>query len=255
MCKMQRKYSLYLIFLILIISPLYSKSIRLKTPLKDFEWSIDFTLGIQNNLISKENGSNENVSEVLKTSGVLFHSYYKNHLFSKSQLNLGFTEIPRFLWTEKPNFFNDELSLNKNLKTVEFDYQFYLPNFIDFLPFCGFTFVSINDDHIYKDEPFNYFSLTAGAQYFRRINRYFTHTYYISYSPMMIINNFKYEHTIHYVNYGVEVMTNTYPISINLFIVFRKLYEGFDQALTFIANRDYKINTAEIGFSFKTNLD
>ena len=70
---------------------------------------------------------------------------------------------------------------------------------------------------------------------------------------MMIIENMRYQHTVHYMNYGAEFTVNVSPFSLMLFMIVRKVFEDFEQVFV-LANTDYTINSTEIGFSFKTML-
>lgn len=236
-------------------------SLEFSSPSSNFRWTVDFTLGRQNfSLMSSENGTNAEDSFALDTRGLIFQSFYKNRLLSRMNLDLGFTVVPDFLWTESPNFANalySDRNLNENLRSVEVEYQSYLPRigpwFFNFLPFAGFSFVEVADENFNGDLSFNNFSLSAGVQYFSRVSRLFSHTYYVSYSPMVLFENFAYQHTMHYMNVGAEFMVETRHISLVLFAVVRKVYEEFENAL-FFSDTGYNLNTNEIGFSFKMNL-
>lgn len=241
------------IFLFLLSYPLFA--FEFETPISNFKWTLDMTMGMQNmNLLSQENGANAKDTFLLETSGFIFHSFYKDRLLSRAVLDLGFSKKPDFFWSDKPDFMHNE-ELNENLKCVEVEYQLYLPKieawFIKFLPFGGFSFVNLSDKQFYGEESFTYFSWTAGVQYFSKINRYFTHTYYISYSPMMTIERFSYQHTIHYINYGTELIMTTRHLNLTLFMIFRKVYEDFEKAIVLFDEKNYTINTTEIGFSFE----
>ena len=257
---MRRKGVFSIIFLFLIALPLFSFTLDSKSGF--LHWTIDSTSGRQLfNLMAKENGKNVESSFVLETSGLLFHAYHNKRLSSRAVLDFGFSEKPDFLWSEQSNFLDahNKKTINENLKSVEFEYQFYFPKigtwFLNFIPFVGFSFVNLVDDLFYGDSEgeFTYCSPAGGVQYFRRVNRYFSHTYYISYSPMMIIDKMKYQHTVHYMNYGAEFTVNIHPFSLMLFMIVRKVFEEFEQVFV-LAHTDYTINAAEIGFSFKTML-
>ncbi len=260
---MKRKGVLIIVFLFLtalIALPAFSFTINSRSDI--LHWTIDSTSGRQLfNLMAKENGKNVESSFVLETSGLLFHSFFKKRLTSRAVLDFGFSEKPDFLWSEQSNFLDayNKKTMNENLKSVEFEYQYYFPKigtwFLNFMPFVGFSFVNLVDDLFYGDSngEFTYFSPAGGIQYYRSVNKHFSHTYYASYSPMMIIDNMRYQHTVHYMNYGAEFTVNVSPFSLMLFMIVRKVFEDFEQVFV-LANTDYTINSTEIGFSFKTML-
>lgn len=259
---MSRKMSLMIfIFLVTISLPVFSFTISSRSNL--LHWTIDSTSGRQIfNLMSKENGKNVESSFVLETSGLLFHSFFKNRLTSRASLDFSFSRKPDFLWSEQSNFTDayNQKAINENLKSVEVEYQFYLPKigtwFLYFMPFAGFSFVNLIDDLFYgsqTDNSFTYCSPSAGVQYFRHVNRYFSHTYYASYSLMIIMEHARYQHTVHYMNYGAEFTANISPFSLILFFIVRKVFEDFEQVFI-LAHKDYTINATEIGFSFKVDL-
>ena len=256
----KKKIAVFIIFFLSLNA--YGVHIYSVSPVDDSEWTFETTLGFQNitqMLMSQESGSNSQSYTALNFSGILFHSYYKKRLTGKAQLNLGFTEIPRFFWSDQPDFEHDD-SLNEKLKCVEFDYQFYLP-FISMysfsiLPFAGYSFVNYSYEPSFGQSyvnSFSYYSLSAGIQYFNRFSRAFSQTYFFSYSPMFLIQGLEVENAIHYFNYGAEFTVDTHPLAVTLFIIYRKAIKQSNIAEIFDETK-YSFNTTEIGFSVHMNI-
>ncbi len=256
------KRNLALIILIFISLEVHAIHIQSISPVDDIDWVFESTLGFQNisqMLIAHESGSNTQSNQALTFTGLMFQSFFKKKLMSKANLNLGFVKMPRFLWTDNPDFEHDSL-LNESLKCVEFDAQFYLPIVstysISIFPFLGYSFVNYSYNPSYLEtyvDNFSYYSLSAGIQYFRRVNRIFTHTYYFSYSPMLLMQGLTIENAIHYFNYGAQVEVNTHPIGIMLFITYRKAIKQSEIFEIFDATK-YSFNTTEYGFAARINL-
>ncbi len=232
------------------------------SPTDDIDWVFESTLGFQNiseMLISKESGSSTQGNQALSFAGLMFRSFFKKRLMSKANLNLGFVKMPKFLWTDNPDFEHDTL-LNESLKCVEFDAQFYLPFIstysISIYPFIGYSFVNYSYSPSYLEtyvDTFSYYSLSAGIQYFRRVNKLFTHTYFFSYSPMLLMHGIDLENTIHYFNYGAQVDIDTQPIGLMLFITFRKAIKQ-SEIFEFFDTTKYSFNTTEYGFAARFNF-
>lgn len=221
----------------------------------DFEWFLETTRGIQNFSVGNSSSAKMTQNDALEFTGLIFHSFYKLRLVSKAQLNLGFTKKPMFLWSDTPDFLHDDENLNENLRCIEFDYQSYLPKinyqFIRFIPFVGYSFVDYSGPE--NSSGFAYNSIAGGIQYFCRINTYFSHGYFISYSPMFIIQGTTLEDTLHYISYGAEIMTNTHPLALTVFFNVRKAFSQMNLFRIF-ETTEYRFNTVELGFSFHLNL-
>ncbi len=239
------------------IFPIFSIEFYSISPFYDVKWTFETTRGWQSfGVISKEGGGSSQTQKVMEVEGLLFHSFFRERLFAKAQLNLAFSKSPMFLWTDRPDFSHESASLNQNLECEEFDFQFYFPHlgfgFIHFLPFVGYSFVNYTGDND-SDDTFSYSNVSGGIQYFEKINRYYSHTFYVSYSPMFLIEGFSLDDILHYMNYGAEFLTTFRYFSLTLFVNFRRAF--FDlRKFGFFDETKYRFNTSEVGFSFHITL-
>ncbi len=243
----------------LLIFPIFSAfSFATNAKFGDFLWFLETTRGWQQfGVISQQGGASSQTQQVLDVNGLLFHSFLKERLMAKAQLNLAFTKSPMFLWTDKPDFAHEDGTLNENLRCIEFDIQAYLPRpgwyFSNLAPFAGYSFVNYSGDENYSSEAFAYNSFSGGVQYSQKINRYYSHTFYVSYSPMMVIHGMTLEDILHYINYGAEFLTSFKYVSLTLFVNFRRVFIDA-HLLGFFDETKYRFNTSEVGFSFRMTL-
>lgn len=255
-----------LLALLLLALPASALGFYSFSPFYDVRWTLETIRGWQRGgVISSEGGGNSQTQQVMEVQGLLFQSYYKERLLSKAQLNMAFTKSPKFLWTERPDFTHDDSSLNKNLKCVEFDFQAYLPriwlrlfSFLPFsldgiLPFAGYSFVNYTDNDGVSEDTFSYSNVSGGIQFYQKISRHYTHTFFVSYSPMFLTDGFSIEDILHYVNYGGEFMATFRYFSLNLFVSFRRAFVDF-RRLGFFDETKYRFNMSEVGFSFRVTL-
>ncbi len=255
---MKKIWLFSVLFSYFAVAEINARAVKNVSPIQDMEWTFETTQGfenIQNNLMSKEGGSTSQISQALQFTGILFHSYYRDQLLSKTQMNLGFDQNPpEFYWSEEPDFVHDaDNILLEHLKCVQVDCQVFLPKVYFFnmklSPFAGYSFINYSYTQTYNanyGDSFMYNCLLVGVDYSHRINAKFTHNYYFCYSPLMIVKAG--EGAVRYINYGAELIANTSPIAFTLFISFRK---AANKEYEFIFNNDeLHFNTTEVGLSF-----
>lgn len=252
---------MFFLFLFLLNFPCaFGMEIKSLSVTDAIKWTIETTFGFQNvrNMqISKENGENTQVSQALSFSGVLFHSFWNGIPTFRSSMNLGFTKETHFFWTDFPEF-DSEPELNKNLRCIEYDAQIMLPlkiltSRITLSPFVGYSFInySYGDTFVSSDEAAVLYNiLVFGGTFHIKQNKRFSYNCFISYSPI-VVDNYR-SRSIQSLNYGVEVLANTHPLSVTLFFTQKRL---FRQRGRFISEgTNYVFNTSEIGFSMHLNL-
>ena len=248
------------IFLLFASHGAFSFELKPITVTDDITWTLETTSGwqnITNVLVSKEDGGSTQVQKGLNFKGILFHSFWRGIQTLKSQLNLGFNQKTNFLWTENPNFFYDEYKLNENLECIEFDIQGMLPYRLLYnltlSPYVGYSFI----DYSYEDKNLDvssddvmYNSMVVGLSLQHQINKQFSQIFFFSYSPIVFENYSKSK--FQFINYGFEVITDTHPVSLTLFIVTKKAF--LQKGRLIFEGTDFRFTTAETGFSFHINL-
>lgn len=256
------KKSMFAVFLLFLSSAVNALELYTVSPLQDIEWTFETTQGvesIQNSLLSKEGGSSARISQALQFNGILFHSYYKKHLLNKAQMNLGFDEVPpQFFWSENNDFVHEaDNQLLMHLKCVEVDCQVYLiPIYLldfKFTSLVGYSFINYSYKNIYNanyGSSFMYNCVYVGLERNTKFNANFTLNYFFTYSPLMIVKSG--EGIVSYMNYGAELITNTFPISFTVFVSFRKADEKNYKFI--FRNSEVEYSSAEVGFSFHLSL-
>ena len=238
------------------VSGLELKSIELSDHLY---WTLETTSGWQNitNTMTKEEGDSTQLREGLNFNGILFHSYWEGIQTLKAQLNLGFKQLTKFLWTDSPNINNGENTINENLRCSELDIQATLPYRLYYAfiisPFIGYSFINYSYNATFSSderETVMYNSLVLGMSATHKVNKVFTQTAYVSYSPLVFENYSKSK--TQFINFGLEVKTDTHPISITLFM--NSKYAFLQKGRLIFEGTDFNFTTAEAGFSFHMNL-
>ncbi len=225
-------------------------------PFSGIEWTFETTRGIQN-IFAKEGVSDKPNSQVVGFKGLLFHSYYDKQLFTKAQLNMGFSKIPNFFWTDSMNSVetSNESLLNDILQCIEFDSQFLLPTpqiieSREIYLFTGYSFVNYRFKIKNSIDSLKVNTLTVGFQYNHYISRTFSQNFYFSYSPFGVAT-LDFNDIIRCLNFGGEVIANFNKIGFTLFVAFRK---GLDKGSYIFDESTYRFNATEIGLSFHANL-
>lgn len=251
-----------LFFSIFLLCSVFAWSIEVKslTITDEIRWSLETTAGWQNitNMrMAKEDGGSTQVKQALDFKGILFHSFWKGIQTLKSQLNLGFDQRTRFLWTDEPDFNHEEEHLNEHLRCTEFDIQGMLPfratYYLTISPYVGYSFI----EHSYDDNfsgieqtTMVYNSMVVGVSAQHRFSKNIAYSYFFSYSPIVFENYTKSK--TQFINYGAEIKTNTHPLSITLFLTAKRAFMHQDGKI--FEGTQFNFTTAEAGFSLHLNL-
>ena len=253
-----RKFFISILLLLAEISA-WSLEIKSISVTDEIRWSIETTSGWQNirNVMSKEDGISTQVQQSLHFKGILFHSFLNGTPALRSQLNLGFDKRTRFLWTDSPDFNHNEEKLNEHLRCTHFDIQGMYPVRVFYRlwvsPFAGYSFINYSYDENFSgitDTTMAYNSVVLGMGIHHKISRSILHNYFFSYSPIVFENDSK--STIQFINYGFEIIANTHPISITLFLTSKKAF--MQRGKLIFEGTDFKFTTLEAGFSMHLNL-
>lgn len=236
----------------------FSKGVAHVSPVDGIDWTFETTMGFQNlnNMMSKEGSSSSQTKEALFFYGILYHAYYNKLPLIKAQMNLGFSEQKNILWTDNPNFNHADQMLNESLRCTEVDVHYLMPSVIGyrgfFYPFVGYSFLNYSYYPSYSTDSkktFQYHAFFAGLEYSTRINKYLSHDYYFSFSPLMLNNSGKKRYF--YYNYGTEVSISAHPVAVKVFLAFRN---GFNKDSRLFDKETYIFSNSEIGLSFRVNL-
>lgn len=256
---MIKKLTVAVILILLIHSSLFSKAITHVSPIDGIDWTFETTMGWQNFgnfIMSKEGSSSTQTQEPLFFYGILYHAYYNKLPLIKAQMNLGFKDKTHIYWTESPDFNHSNQSLNELLRCTEVDAHWLLPSVIGyngvFFPFVGYSYLNYSFSETFSSQykTFSFHAFSVGAEYSTKINRSFSHNYYFSFAPIMLNNSGK--KSYFYYNYGTELIINTHPIAMTLFLAFRN---GFDKVSNAFDKKTYVFSNSELGLSFHINLN
>lgn len=257
MSKNTARIFLTIILLVSITFRATALEVQSVSPISGVDWTFETTRGFQN-LSFLQHKDQLQKSQLLDFKGILFHSYHNKHLISKAQLNLGFLQIPHFLWSWNPNF-NHDAQVNQSLLCIEFDGQIYFPRlmpiFVYFTPYIGYAFFEYSFNGSLsskKSDTLTYNSVNAGIQYTKKLSKDFSCISYIAYTPFMCTTNAA--NLAHYIHYGTEIITDFNLFGITVFLNFKR---GFPlkKTLHFFDEKEYIVNTSAIGFSFHLNFN
>ncbi len=254
-----KKHFLVFSFLFCFTSFCWSRALTYISPVEGIDWTFETTMGFQNlgnMLMSKEAGSSTQTENALFFYGILFHSYYEKLPMLKAQMNMGFKDRTTFYWSDQPDFNHEDQLLNEQLKCLEVDVHYLMPSIIGyrgiFFPYLGYTYLNYSYEESFdsghnKNTRFHGFS--TGLEYSQKINKVYSHNYYFSFTPIMLNNNG--QKSFFYYNYGAEIILNSSPVSVTLFMAFRN---GFEKASSFLKKDQYEFSNSEIGISIFMNL-
>lgn len=253
-----RKFIFVLIFSCLFSFFSFSQAVAHVAPIEGIDWIFETTMGFQNlnNMMAKEGGSSSQTNEALFFSGILYSAYYNKLPFLKAQMNMGFSEQKNILWTANPNFNHENQMLNESLRCIEVDVHYLMPSVIGyrgfFYPFLGYSFLNYSYYPSYstrEKESFQFHAFFLGLEYSARLNRFLTHDYYFSFSPIMLNNSGKKRYF--YYNYGTEVTISATPVSLKVFLAFKN---GFNEDSKLFDKETYTFSNSEVGISFHANI-
>ncbi len=255
---MQKK-SLFLTIVLLLFSATILNAIEVsfENPEEDVLWTFETTSGIQNlRNVLVSSTKDKTVSQLLNFKGILFNSYHNKIQRVKSKLNLGFTQKSKFMWTDLPDFVHEN-DLTYNLRCIEFDTQFMYPIRIKYdfslSPFLGYSFFDYSYNESFSginSETYKYSSFLFGLRFQMLFTKAFINSLYFSYSPIVFENNKK--TPIQFFNYGVEIKTNTHPLSLTFFASMRNAWQ--QRKILIFEGMKGKFDTSEIGFALHLNV-
>ncbi len=239
--------------------PAFSKAVKHVSPFDDIDWTFETTMGFQNlenMMMSKEGSSSSQTDEALFFYGILYHSYYNKVPMFKAQMNLGFSGKTKIYWTENPDFNHNNQLLCETLRCIEVDAHWLLPAILNYrgiiYPYIGYSYLNYSYTEKYSDsgsDTFKFHAFSIGAEYRTKITRAITQSYYVSFAPLMIYQTG--EKSFFYFNYGGEVIFDTHPVALTLFMGFKN---GFYENTDIFNKKTYTFSNSEIGISFHLNL-
>lgn len=218
----KKSFVALIIILTFCLSSLHAIEVASVSPDEEILWTFETTSGMQNlRNIPVIDNREKKVSQLLNFKGILFNSYHDKIQFLKSQLNLGFAAKTKFLWTDLPDFVHEN-HLSQELRCIEFDMQAMLPLRFKYdfgiSPYIGYSFFNYSYNENFSGinaQTYKYSSFHLGFRFQTMVTKAFINTYNFSYSPL-VFENTKYS-PIQFINYGIEIRTNTHPLSLTFF--------------------------------------